>query len=146
MAYPYPPYSFLPYMQGYNQPAQPMQQAAPAIQQPPQPSIKVRPVASEEEARGVPVEFDGSLILLPDMAHGAIYSKQLNMQDGSAIFRRYMIDMPDSAPQTAQEPVLPSAQYATLEQLQELKDELDALRTMTEKQDKPMTNRGGAKA
>lgn len=146
MAYPYPPYSYLPYMQGYNQPAQPMQQAAPAIQQPPQPSIKVRPVASEEEARGVPVEFDGSLILLPDMAHGAIYSKQLNMQDGSAIFRRYMIDMPDSAPQTAQEPILPAAQYATLEQLQELKDELDALRAATEKQDKPTTNRGGAKA
>ena len=146
MAYPYPPYSYLPYMQGYNQPAQPMQQAAPAIQQPPQPSIKVRPVASEEEARGVPVEFDGSLILLPDMAHGAIYSKQLNMQDGSAIFRRYMIDMPDSAPQTAREPILPAAQYATLEQLQELKDELDALRAATEKQDKPTTNRGGAKA
>ena len=146
MAYPYPPYSYLPYMQGYNQPAQPMQQAAPAVQQPPQPSIKVRPVASEEEARGVPVEFDGSLILLPDMAHGAIYSKQLNMQDGSAIFRRYMIDMPDSAPQTAREPILPAAQYATLEQLQELKDELDALRAATEKQDKPTTNRGGAKA
>lgn len=146
MAYPYPPYSYLPYMQGYNQPAQPMQQTAPAVQQPPQPSIKVRPVASEEEARGVPVEFDGSLILLPDMAHGAIYSKQLNMQDGSAIFRRYMIDMPASAPQTAQETILPSAQYATLEQLQELKDELDALRAMAEKQDKPTTNRGGAKA
>ena len=146
MAYPYPPYSYLPYMQGYNQPAQPMQQAAPAIQQPPQPSIKVRPVASEEEARGVPVEFDGSLLLLPDMAHCAIYSKQLNMQDGSAIFRRYMIDMPSSAPQTAQEPVLPVAQYATLEQLQELRDEMDALRAITEKQDKPTTNRGGAKA
>lgn len=146
MAYPYPPYSYLPYMQGYNQPAQPMQQAAPAVQQPPQPSIKVRPVASEEEARGVPVEFDGSLLLLPDMAHGAIYSKQLNMQDGSAIFRRYMIDMPSSAPQTAREPVLPVAQYATLEQLQELRDELDALRAITEKQDKPTTNRGGAKA
>lgn len=146
MAYPYPPYSYLPYMQGYNQPAQPMQQAAPAMQQPQQPSIKVRPVTSEEEARGVPVEFDGSLILLPDMAHGAIYSKQLNMQDGSAIFRRYMIDMPSSAPQTAREPVLPVAQYATLEQLQELRDELDALRAITEKQDKPTTNRGGAKA
>lgn len=146
MAYPYPPYSYLPYMQGYNQPAQPMQQAAPAVQQPPQPSIKVRPVASEEEARGVPVEFDGSLILLPDMAHGAIYSKQLNMQDGSAIFRRYMMEIPSSAPQTAQEPVLPVSQYATIEQLQELKDELDELRTMIEKQDKPTTNRGGAKA
>ena len=102
MAYPYPPYSYLPYMQGYNQPAQPMQQTVPAMQQPQQPSIKVRPVASEEEARGVPVEFDGSLMLLPDMAHGAIYSKQLNMQDGSAIFRRYMMEMPASAPQTAQ--------------------------------------------
>lgn len=140
MAYPYPPYSYLPYMQGYNQPVQPMQQAAPAVQQPPQPSIKVRPVASEEEARGVPVEFDGSLILLPDMAHGAIYSKQLNMQDGSAIFRRYMAEMPASAPLTAQEP------YATIEQLQELRDELEALRATTEKQDKPTTNRGGAKA
>ena len=146
MAYPYPPYSYLPYMQGYNQPAQPMQQTVPAMQQPQQPSIKVRPVASEEEARGVPVEFDGSLILLPDMAHGAIYSKQLNMQDGSAIFRRYMIDMPASAPQTAQEPVLPVAQYATLEQLQELRDELEALRATAGKQDKPTTNRGGAKA
>ena len=146
MAYPYPPYSYLPYMQGYNQPAQPMQQTVPAMQQTQQPSIKVRPVASEEEARGVPVEFDGSLLLLPDMAHGAIYSKQLNMQDGSAIFRRYMMEIPSSAPQTAQEPVLPVSQYATIEQLQELKDELDELRTMIEKQDKPTTNRGGAKA
>ena len=146
MAYPYPPYSYLPYMQGDNQPAQPMQQTVPAMQQPQQPSIKVRPGASEEEARGVPVEFDGSLILLPDMAHGAIYSKQLNMQDGSAIFRRYMMEIPSSAPQTAHEPVLPVSQYATIEQLQELKDELDELRTMIEKQDKPTTNRGGAKA
>ena len=94
----------------------------------------------------MPVEFDGSLMLLPDMAHGAIYSKQLNMQDGSAIFRRYMMEIPSSAPQTAQEPVLPVSQYATLEQFQELKDELDELRAMTEKQDKPTTNRGGAKA
>ena len=94
----------------------------------------------------MPVEFDGSLMLLPDMAHGAIYSKQLNMQDGSAIFRRYLIDMPASAPQTAQEPVLPVAQYATLEQLQELRDELEALRATAGKQDKPTTNRGGAKA
>lgn len=146
MAYPYPPYSYLPYMQGYNQPAQPMQQAAPAVQQPPQPSIKVRPVASEEEARGVPVEFDGSLLLLPDMGHGAIYSKQLNMQDGSAIFRRYMMEMPASAPQTAQETVSPAVQYATLEQLQELKDEMDNLRAITEKQEKPASTRGGAKA
>lgn len=77
MAYPYPPYSYLPYMQGYNQPAQPMQQTVPAMQQPQQPSIKVRPVASEEEARGVPVEFDGSLMLLPDMAHGATTCRAL---------------------------------------------------------------------
>lgn len=145
MAYPYPPYSYLPYMQGYNQPAQPMQQTVPAMQQPQQPSIKVRPVASEEEARGVPVEFDGSLMLLPDMAHGAIYSKQLNMQDGSAIFRRYMMEMPASASQTAQEPVLPVSQYATLEQLQELKDELNELKSITEKQEKSTSTRGGAK-
>lgn len=94
----------------------------------------------------MPVEFDGSLMLLPDMAHGAIYSKQLNMQDGSAIFRRYMMEIPSSAPQTSQETVLPAAQYATLEQLQELKDELDALRAITEKQEKPASTRGGAKA
>lgn len=81
----------------------------PAAQQQNQPQpvgmLKGRPVTGEEEARSIPIDFDGSVMFFPDVSHGRIHTKQLNMQDGSAIFRTYVLADTPQAAQTA--PVAP---------------------------------------
>lgn len=62
--------------------------------------IKGRPVSNEEEANAAMIDFDGSLFIFPDKAHGRIYTKQLGL-DGNIIFNRYVLE-------TAQQPVAPS--------------------------------------
>jgi hypothetical protein len=49
----------------------------------------VRPVASIEEARAVQTDFSGALTIMPDLSHGYIYTKQLNLQTGCADFAAY---------------------------------------------------------
>lgn len=49
----------------------------------------VRPVASVEEARAVQTDFSGALTIMPDLSHGFIYTKQLNLQTGCADFAAY---------------------------------------------------------
>ena len=46
-------------------------------------------VASVEEARAVQTDFSGALTIMPDTAHGYIYTKQLNLQTGCADFAAY---------------------------------------------------------
>lgn len=53
------------------------------------PQNLVRPVASIEEARAVQTDFNGALTMMPDTAHGFIYTKQLNLQTGCADFNTY---------------------------------------------------------
>lgn len=53
--------------------------------------IKGRPVANEEEANAAMIDFDGSLFVFPDKAHGKIYTKQLGM-DGNIVFLRYVLE------------------------------------------------------
>ena len=38
--------------------------------------LKGRPVASLDEVRAIPVDFDGSVFYFPDLANGKIYTKQ----------------------------------------------------------------------
>lgn len=130
MAYPYYPGV---YGGGYPaaQPMQPVQpmQPLPAAQ-PMQPiqamtaqqngAIRGRPVTSEEEARAIPVEFDGSVMVFPDAGHGMVYTKQLNMLDGTAIFRRYArVQEAEPAMQNAAGPV--QKEYAERRELDELR-------------------------
>ena len=61
----------------------------PMQQQVQSPQHIVRPVASVEEARAVQTDFSGALTIMPDTAHGAIYTKQLNLQTGCADFVMY---------------------------------------------------------
>lgn len=82
---------------------------------PPQPSssgplIKGRPVANEQEANAAEIDYDGSLFVFLDKAHGRIYTKQLGM-DGNINFNRYFLEMPSVAPQTAAEPANPSGEW-----------------------------------
>lgn len=85
MAYPYNYTGYTPqYPQQYPQQQPQMQQQV--VQSP---QHIVRPVASVEEARAVQTDFSGALTIMPDTAHGAIYTKQLNLQTGCADFALY---------------------------------------------------------
>ena len=55
----------------------PMVSGAAQIQQPAEQQIICRPVASIEEARAIPTDFSGALMILPDLSHGMVYTKQL---------------------------------------------------------------------
>lgn len=43
-----------------------------------------RPVASKEEALGVPVDFMGAPMFFPDLAHNVVYMKRFNTTTGAA--------------------------------------------------------------
>lgn len=77
------PYGYGGYTPQYQQQPQMQQQVVQS------PQHIVRPVASVEEARAVQTDFSGALTIMPDTAHGAIYTKQLNLQTGCADFALY---------------------------------------------------------
>lgn len=89
MAYPYYG-NYMNYYQpaqGYQQMNQPMQVNQPTQQAQPtgaQSNFVCRPVASREEALGVPVDFMGSPMFFPDLAHNVIYVKRFNANTGAA--------------------------------------------------------------
>lgn len=84
----YPQFAANPAM-GYPQPGNytpnPQQTASAA------PILKGRPVSNEEEANAAMIDFDGSLFVFPDKAHGKIYTKQLGL-DGNIIFLKYSLE------------------------------------------------------
>lgn len=89
----YPQFAGNPSM-GYPQPGNYSpnpQQAAPAA-----PILKGRPVSNEEEANAAMIDFDGSLFVFPDKAHGKIYTKQLGL-DGNIIFMKYSLESGDKS-------------------------------------------------
>lgn len=111
--------------QGYNQ--QPVMQQ-PQIQRPviqPQQigNYICRPVASEEEARAFPTDFTGATLVLVDAAHNRIYTKALNMMDGSALFSIYQ------GPELQMQQVAPTAEFAPMALVQELRQELEQLKS-----------------
>lgn len=70
---------------------QPMpQQQAP--QQNVQSNFFCRPVASKEEALGVPVDFMGNPMFFPDLAHNTVYMKRFNTNSGSADIFEFKLD------------------------------------------------------
>ena len=54
-----------------------------------QPGYICRPVASYDEAKAVPTDYMGNIILMPDFAHGMIYAKALDANTGNPIFQRF---------------------------------------------------------
>ena len=149
MPYGYPGYGYGGYMQpagGYApvpapypspmpQPQQ-MQQVANMPKPQPEPpaqmqgqqggqlNIICRPVASMEEAKAVPTDFSGALLVLTDFSHGAIYTKALNYQDGSAIFRTYRLEGYYAPPEPQIEKLPEYAEKKDLDALRERMDEL----------------------
>lgn len=88
-----------------------------------QPGFKVIPVTSYDEAKAVPTDFMGNLLIMPDIAHGYIYTKIFNQNTGGSIFTHYrMVTMPDTPTPT------PSIDQATTVQGYDAKAEIDQLR------------------
>lgn len=87
------------------------------IQQPMQSGIMCRPVSSIEEAKGMQVQFDGSLYAFINLNAGEIYTKQFNFNTGSMDFETY----------SKAAPVAPVA-YATREDIEDLRKELAAMK------------------
>lgn len=69
------------------------QNQQPIRQQPPMQNqgilyLKGRPVSSIEEVKAIPIDFDGSIFIFPDIANKQIYTKQINL-DGTASINVY---------------------------------------------------------
>lgn len=92
------PYGYGGYTPQYQPQQYPQQQVQQPVQSPQYPQHIVRPVASEDEARAMPTDFSGAPILMPDRAHGYIYTKQLNLQTGCADFALYRRVQDQDAP------------------------------------------------
>lgn len=112
--------------QGYPQPPQP----APAPSQsqmgglgsPGGQSFGARPVTSREEAVALQVDFLGPGTLMPDLSHGKIYLKRFNPNTGGCDFFTFLL-------QQQEEPAQPgTVEYATKEDLRQLREELERLR------------------
>lgn len=119
-----------PFMQPqgiYPQPQQLPQSMQQSIQQPQQQGgFNVMPVANADEAKAVQTPFDGSILILPNINNGKIYTKQLNMNTGSAIFNEYRISTPVPTQQTQSTTTVaaPAPVYATQKELDDLRQEL----------------------
>lgn len=90
----YPNYNYFP------------QNQQPIRQQPPMQNqgilyLKGRPVSSIEEVKAIPIDFDGSIFIFPDIANKQIYTKQINL-DGTASINVYelkILQQPTAQPQ-----------------------------------------------
>lgn len=147
MSYPYvtaAPYldgRYVPYQQNNVSQFYPQQSQQMTSQT--EPGIICRPVASIEEAKAIPTDFNGNLMVLPDVSHGMIHTKQLNYQDGRAIFKTYLLNSNEPKPE---EP--PAMEFASVDDLESLKVEIarlkEQLNHISASQEKPKTTtRGG---
>lgn len=131
------PQQMNPYMQGYMQQ---MQMQYPG-QQMMQPTIQARYVTGREEAVAAQIPQDGNMCVFADTGHGMIYTKQLNMQDGSAVFRAYRrVDQTEETPQQTEE-------YVKKSELDNVKGALERLRgdfnELVRQLTTPSANKGG---
>lgn len=122
--------------QGFQQPTQPIQQPQ-SVATPP--SFVCRPVASREEAMGVPVDFMGNPMFFPDLAHGVVYMKRFNTNTGSADMFEFRL--PDHGADSNEAPTTASVEFAPLSDVLDMKDAISKLRTDVDKLKKPRTTK-----
>ena len=130
----YNPYGTNGYLNPFIQPQgiypqpQPLPQSMQQPMQTPQQQggFNIMPVANADEAKAVQTPFDGSILILPNINNGKIYTKQLNMNTGSAIFNEYSISTPVPTQQTQSTTTVaaPAPVYATQKELDDLRQEL----------------------
>lgn len=105
---------------GYNpgyMPQMPVQtpQSAPQMQMAsnPTPILRCIPVTSKAEVEGFQIPFDGSTTYFTDTSNGKIYAKTFNFNNGTAPIVTYI-----------RESDVPVPQYATIDDLNALREEL----------------------
>lgn len=114
-------------MQSMYQPYQQMQSMQTTQQQDAQ--LFCRPVASADEARGVPVDFTGKPMFFPHLNAGRIYMKVFDSGNGSAIFREFRLVDPE--PEPSAQPAVAFAPLSEVEQLKQTVTDLqNEIRTM----------------
>lgn len=86
-------------------------------------NMRVRPVASYDEAKAVPTDFMGNILILTDLSHGMIYTKVLDPSTGSSVFKTYQV-VPEQPP-TAPEQV---PTYDAKGEIEKLRGELNVLK------------------
>ena len=139
--YNYPAYGnynpvtpFVPAQQNFTPmqaPQQPVQPVQPQGNGNTQPAFFCRPVASREEALGVPVDFMGAPMFFPDLAHNVIYMKRFNTNTGAAdVFEFH-------SQQTKEQPINPAAAFAPLDEFMDMKNTIDQLKDEIERLKKP---------
>lgn len=121
--YGYPNYgfqTFRPEMHNYPPVAPQTPSAGFSAQQgvTPAPGFVCRPVAAKIEAETAQIPFDGSTTYFVDTGSGKIYAKTFDFNTGTAPLVTYVREQPE-----ADKP-----RYATVDELQAFRDELNALR------------------
>lgn len=93
-----------------------------------QTAMRVRPVASYDEAKAVPTDFMGNMLILTDLSHGMIYTKVLDPATGSSIFKAYQL-IPEQGPQMAPIPAPEQRpEYDAKSEIEKLRMELSHLK------------------
>lgn len=126
----YPQYGYQPQQMGYQPQMQPMyHQYQPPMQAPQaqmqQEQFFCRPVASEDEARGIPVNFSGDPMFFSHLNAGRIYVKMFNKANGSVIFRTFLDE--DWTQEAAAQPAAVYAPLGVVDQIQRLEETVAAL-------------------
>lgn len=119
---------YQPPMQNQYQPGQmnPTPQMNPPQQA--QQNFVCRPVASKEEALGVPVDFMGNPMFFPDLAHNVIYVKRFNTNTGAA-------DVFEFRGEQAQ--VAQATSFAPLDEFNVMKETIQRLQSEIDQMKKP---------
>ena len=92
--YPQNNFAYYPQQQqAYARPVQTSTQPTPTAL-----GLKGRPVSSVEEARAMPIDFDGSIFYFPDLANKRIYTKQINMDGTSTLLMYELKEIPVEQP------------------------------------------------
>ena len=133
----YPQYQYQTQQMGYQPQIQPMYQQYQPFQAQPQQAQQeqfyCRPVASADEARGIPVDFSGRPMFFPHLNAGRIYLKVFDTGNGSAIFREFRMVEPEAEAQSG----VAFAPMSELEGLRamvvELQNELRAMKASKRK-------------
>lgn len=150
---PYQPAQFNPYMpsagfqprvdmQGYPPP----QNAVAAPQSPVQGlSPASRPVTSREEAMGVGADFSGVPMVFPDVTHDRVYIKRWDLASGGPIFQEYApVLRAQTDPQQTAAPVQTDMGWASIQEVQDLRDMVDRLQAEVDRLKRPAIKGGKA--
>lgn len=85
-----------------------------------------RIVASKEEAMGVPADFNGNLMMFPDITHNRVFVKRWNYQTAAADFTEYAPVPPAQPQEAANHNFVPVDVFQSA--VESLRAEIDALK------------------